>query len=191
MKKGIKGTYGYLQAKKIKVLLRTLLFFAVPLTLLIAGIIQTGSKKNLLTVVAVLGFLPACKSMVELIMLIKAARNGCSEAVRNEIEKVQGNLTGMYDMYFTSYQKNFSVSHMVVLGKNICCYTEDAKCDSKAGEAHLNTMLKQGGYTEMTVKIFSDLTKYCERLAQLNSLEHEKSVKSDDGVRALLYEISL
>lgn len=191
MKKVIKGTYGYLQAKRMKVLIHTIILFVIPLALLIAGIVQTGSKKNLLTIVAVLGMLPACKSAVELIMVFKASKNSCSLKVKEEIEAVQGELQGMYDLYFTSYQKNFSISHMVVLGKNICGYTENSKCDIGAGEAHLNTMLKQGGYTDMTVKIFSDLTKYCERLKQLNSLEQEKTVKKDEEVRALLFEISL
>lgn len=191
MKKVIKGTYGYLRKKRMRVLIQTIILFCIPLTLLIAGIVQTGSKKNLLTIVAVLGMLPACKSAVELIMLIKASKDTCSLKAKEEIEAAKGSLQGMYDLYFTSYQKNFPISHMVVLGKNICGYTENLKCDMGAGEAHLSAMLKQDGYTDMTVKIFSDLTKYCERLKQLNVLEQEKTVKKDEEVRALLFDISL
>ena len=52
-------------------------------------------------------------------------------------------------------------------------------------------MLKQGGYKDLTIKIFTDLNKYCERLNQLNGLEHEKTPKKDDEVRIVLYDISL
>lgn len=191
MRRAIKGNYGYLKAKKQGALLRTLVFFFIPLSLLIAGIVQTGSKENLLTVVAVLGFLPASKSLVGLILLIKAEKDCCSPKTKQAVEGIQGELAGMYDMYFTSYKKNFPISHMVVEGKNVCAYTENPKCDTAAGEEHLSTMLKQGGYRDMTVKIFSDLPKYCERLKQLNALEHGKTPARDDEVRTLFYEISL
>ena len=52
-------------------------------------------------------------------------------------------------------------------------------------------MLKQGGYKDLTIKIFTDLNKYCERLKQLNGLEHEKTPEKDDEVRIVLYDISL
>lgn len=189
MKKAVKGTYGYLQAKRTQVLLRTILFFAIALLLLAVGIISTGTRKNLLTIVAVLGCLPACKSLVNLIMYYKA--KGCSMAVKEKAEKAEGDLIGMYDMYFTSYKENFPISHMVVEGKNICGYTEWKECDVHACERHLSTMLKQGGYKDMTIKIFTDLSKYCERLKQLNGSEREKTPVRDDEVRVVLYDISL
>ncbi|MBD5455885.1 MAG: hypothetical protein HDR23_05330 [Lachnospiraceae bacterium] len=188
MKKAIKGTFGYLKCKRNMVLIRTMIYFAISLALLFAGIITTGSKKNLLTIVAVLGCLPACKSLVNLIMYFKAS--GCSEMAKTKIEKEEGSLVGMYDMYFTSYKKNFAISHMVVEGKNICGFTESDTCDTKACEEHLNTMLKQGGHKDMTVKIFTDINKYCERLKQLNALGCSTPQK-DDEVRVVLYDISL
>lgn len=188
MKKAIKGTYGYLKIKRNTVLIRTIIYFALSLALLFAGIITTGSRKNLLTVVAVLGCLPACKSLVNLIMYFKAS--GCSEKTKNIVEKEEGSLVGMYDMYFTSYRKNFAVSHMVVEGKNICGFTESAACDTGSCEEHLTAMLKQGGHKDMTIKIFTDINKYCERLKQLNALNHGTPEK-DDEVRLVLYDISL
>lgn len=189
MRKAIKGNFGYLVAKRKQVLIRTIVFFAISLALLAAGIISTGTRKNLLTVVAVLGCLPACKSLVNLIMFFKA--KGCSEKAKEKIKPEEGNLIGMYDMYFTSYKKNYPISHMVVEGKNVCGYTEVENCDTKACEEHLVTMLKQGGYKDLTVKIFKELPKYCERLRQLNGLEREKTPEHDDGIRIVLYDISL
>ncbi len=189
MKKAVKGTFGYLTNKRTQTIIRTIIFFAIPIALLIAGIITTGDKKNLLTVVAVLGCLPACKSLVSSIIYCRA--KGCSLPVKEAVSKEEGHLVGMYDMYFTSYKLNFAVSHMVVEGKNICGYSEDAKIDISACENHLETILKQSGYKDMTIKIFKDLPKYCERLKQLNALEREKTPQKDDEVRIVLYDISL
>ena len=183
-----KGSFGYLKAKRNQVLMITILMFAVSLSLLVAGIITTGSNKNLLTIVAVLGCLPACKNVVSLIMYCKAT--GCSVDLREQIEKAQGELIGMYDMYFTSYKNNFPVSHMVVEGKNICGYTEK-KFDTGLCENHLETILKQSGYKDFTIKIFTDLVKYTDRLGQLNEIDREKTPKRDDEVRKVLFDISL
>ena len=189
IEKAVKGQFGYLAAKRKLVLIRTIIFFAVPLSLLAAGIISTGSRRNLLTIVAVLGCLPACKSLVSLILYIRA--RGCGDEAHRILKASGGSLEGMYDMYFTSYRQNFAISHMVSAGKNLCGFTEDPKCDAKACEEHLTAMLRQGGCKEITLKIFTDLDKYCERLRQLNRLCEESGAGPDDGVIAVLYDISL
>ena len=61
-----RGIRGYLRTQKIYEILRTVLYFAISLSLFIAGWVSTGSRENLLTIVAVLGCLPACKSLVEM-----------------------------------------------------------------------------------------------------------------------------
>ena len=99
IKKAVKGTFGYLDAQKKRVFLRTVIYFAIPLSLLAAGIISTGSRRNLLTVVAILGCLPACKSLVNLILYCRT--RGCSEAAHETIVPVsrERGLKGMYDLY--------------------------------------------------------------------------------------------
>ena len=103
----IKGEYGYLKKKRNRVLIYTLLSFAVSIALFVVGYVTTGTRKNLLTIVAVLGLLPASRSAVSLIMLFRA--KGCSEKARDQIGKAAGGLVSMYDMYFTSYEKNYAV----------------------------------------------------------------------------------
>ena len=94
-------------------------------------------------------------------------------------------------MYFTSYQNNFALSHMIVEGKVILGYTEDEKCDIRACQEHLQTMLKQGGIKDMTITISDRLQKYCEQLKNLNQIKPDNNPKKDDEVRVLLYDISL
>ena len=75
-----KGTSGYLRTQKNYEILRTVLYFAISLSLFIAGWVTTGSRENLLTIVAVLGCLPACKSLVEMFMFLRY--KGCNRMLR-------------------------------------------------------------------------------------------------------------
>lgn len=189
MKKWVipKGSYGYIKNRRIYVAVRTVLYFAVSISLYAAGYITTGSNRNLLTIVAVLGCLPSCKSAVNWIVMMRA--KGCSEELGNELQCFDDKLTCMYDLYFTSYQKNYEVSHMALKGNVLCGITENPKCDIKAAQEHLEQMLLQEGIRNITVKIFSDRRKYIDRLSQLIELETEEQKKEE--IVNLLYSISL
>lgn len=188
MKKIKKGCFGYIAYQKKATILRTVLYFALSLAIYGIGIYSTGSNKNLLTVVAVLGLLPSCKSAINMIMFLKAS--GCSEEARKKIAGFDNKMDGFYDMYFTSYQKNFPISHMVLKGNVICAYTENPKCDCQAGEKHLEQMLLQEGCKNITVKIFDQIGKYIDRLSQLEELSVEENKKREDIIR-MFYSISL
>ena len=69
MKKAEKGSCGYIQYQKKKRLVVTFILFLIPLAIYATGYIQTKTRLNLFTVVAILGCLPACKSLVGLIMI--------------------------------------------------------------------------------------------------------------------------
>ncbi len=183
-----KGSYGYIENHKAVTALRTLLFFVVCVGLYVMGYVTTGTSKNLLTIVAVLGCLPACKSTVNFIMFLKA--KGCSEALKDKVSVYDDKLTTFYDMYFTSYQKNYPISHMVLKGNVLCGITETPKCDCSEAEKHLELMLTQEGIKNMTVKIFSQPDKYVDRLGQLMKSEADEHKKCQ-GIIDLLYSISI
>ena len=183
-----KGTYGYIENHKAYAAIRTLVYFLLCVGLYVMGYVTTGSNKNLLTVVAILGCLPACKSLVNLIMFLKA--KGCSQEMMQRVRKYDVDLTTFYDLYFTTYQKNFAISHMVLKGNVLCGISESSKCDVNEAEKHLEQMLAQEGIKNVTVKIFSNADKYIDRLSQIKSLETEEH-KNRDGIINLLYSISL
>lgn len=183
-----KGSYGYIENRKVVTVLRTLLFFVVCVGLYVMGYVTTGSSRNLLTVVSILGCLPACKSMVNFILFMRA--NGCSEALKDAVCGFDTELTTFYDLYFTSYQKNYPISHMVLKGNVLCGITENPKCDCNEAGKHLEQMLMQEGIKNVTVKIFSQRNKYVDRLSQLTYLDTEEH-KNRDGIISLLYSISI
>lgn len=164
-KKAVKGQYEYIKSQKKRTVLRTVLMFALSLSIFLFGMWYFDTKKNFCTVIAILGCLPASKSAVNMIMFLRA--KGCTEQTKTRIQSYIGELTQLYDMYFTSYEKNYQISHMVICGSVVCGYSEDSKCDEKACEKHLDTVLKQGGLKKVTVKIYKDIEKYCEGIRNL------------------------
>ena len=168
-----KGSENYLNTQKKYEIIRTLLYFGISAALFIAGYLQTESRLNLLTVVAVLGCLPASKSAVSAIMFLRF--KSCAPEHAEKIKEHSAGLTVLFDCVFTSYKKNFKVSHITVRGNTVCGYSEDADFRENDFYAHINNILKLDGHKETTVKVFVSLPKYLERLEQMKALEDETS----------------
>lgn len=173
----VKGKRNYLNSQKKFEIIRTILYFGISLSLFVGGYIQTGQKANLLSIVAVLGCLPAAKSAVGAIMFLRY--QSCSEETASAIEQHSQGLNCLYDMVFTSYKKNFVVSHLAVCGNTVCGFAEGGKDSAKNGfdesgfYKHIGDILKLDGHQGVTVKIFTSLPKYTERLDQMRELEPE------------------
>lgn len=182
-----KGTRNYINTQKKYEILRTLIYFFISLSLFAAGYLTTKTRMNLLTVVAVVGCLPACKSLVSVIMFLRYRSMPDRDADR--IAAHTGNLHGLYDMIFTSYQTNFDISHLVVHGNTICGYTTDSDFKDKEFSTHIEGVLATEGYKNYTIKVFKDLSKYLDRLDQLNELEAEN--KNVDSILGTLKSIVL
>jgi len=168
-----KGTKNYLDTQRWYALLRTVLYFGTSISLFIAGFLTTGTRVNMLTVVAVLGCLPASKSAVNCFMHFRY--RSLTEEVVETINGAAAGLNGLFDMVFTSYEKNYLVGHIVVKGNTICGYTEDKKFDEQGFYKHIDGILKADQLTNTTVKIYSDLLKYTDRLKQLAELETDEA----------------
>lgn len=202
----VKGTRNYLDTQKKYELLRTILYFAIPLSLFVAGIIQTEagvsgdlhgfalfkaglsnpeSRVNLLSIVAVLGLLPASKSLVSAIMFLRF--HSLSREAVEQADAASGELQILYDCVFTSYKKNFEVGHLAVRGNTVCGYSEDRNFQENEFYKHIGDILKLDGHKEVTVKIFTDLKKYTERLGQMASLEEnpEKTAAVIDTLKSV------
>ncbi|MBQ8527719.1 MAG: hypothetical protein IJ429_04520 [Lachnospiraceae bacterium] len=178
---------GYLAWKRKREIIKTAIFFAVPVILFIAGYITTKTRLNLLTVVAVLGMLPASRSLVTLIMYLKS--HGITEEDYAVIAPYADKLTGGYDNVFTTYDKTYEVPSVVVRSGNVCGYSFGDQKMLNALEKHLETSIKKDGYS-VNVKIFDNIEAYKTRLESLNKLEETQQEK-DLAVLQILFDISL
>ena len=186
-KENAKGKRNYINSQKGYEILRTILYFAISLSLFAAGWIQTGSKENLLTIVAVLGCLPACKSVVDMIMFLRF--QSCSPENADRIEEHNEGLAGMFDVVFTSYEKNYKIDHITVRGNTICGFSEKDKFEEQAFCNHLDSMLKKDNFKNTTIKIFIDIQKYTDRLEQMKELPEESAVT--EGILSTIRNITL
>lgn len=182
-----KGTQNYIDSQKKFEILRTALYFGVSISLFVSGLLLVKSRVNLLTLVAVLGCLPASKSAVEMIMFLRF--KSCSSQAAQEIEHHIGSLKGCYDLVFTAYDKNYPVAHMTVKGNTLCGYTEAGNFDEQAFAKHLDGLLRADQFKDTTIKIFRDLKKYTVRLDQLQSVEADETRTA--GILSTLKSVSL
>ncbi len=165
MKKVKKGNAGYVSYEKKKRTIVTIVMFAIPLMIFFTGLIQTGTRLNLFTLVAVLGMLPAARSAVGWIMILlqKPAR---PEAVSGTEERA-GNLVRGYELMVTAYEGRLPLDTLVVCGNQVVCYSSAEKGKFDLMEQHMAKILSSNGYHSVKVKIFRDLKHYLERVDQL------------------------
>ena len=171
MKKIKKGDYGYIKHQRNIEIIKTIFMLALSFALYRIGIYSTGSNKNYLTLVAVLGCLPMAKFAVNATLFTRA--KGCSEEV---FSFLSGNAEKpwFYDLYFTTLKKNFQVSALYYKKKNLIVLTEDTKIDTASCVEHLETVTKNCGFENITVKVFDDKNKFADRLSELSKLEDDE-----------------
>ena len=122
-------------------------------------------------------------------MIMNLRIKGCSEKAYKAIaEKVQEN-EGAYNLYFTSYDKNFDMAHVYAKGMTVIGFTENSKILENDFEEHIKTVLNKDAIKGVNVKLYKDLEKYVARIQQIQNLENEKSREKD--IMKTLYAVSL
>ena len=181
MKRVKKGQFGYIKYRRLLHLFLSIVMFAMAVILYFAGIKATGDNKNFLTVAAILGCLPASQSLVTTILGFRA--KSCSKELYEKIEsKVDENMVSLYDLYFTTYEKNYPISHIVIKNNCMCGVMEQSKHSVNDFEKYLEDTLAKNGIKGVSVKIFekSMEEKYLNRLDELKKLEYTKSVRCSE-----------
>lgn len=166
MKKVRKGKYGYIRYEKKKRALFTLGLFALPLTVFFIGLYMTGTRNNILSVLAILGVIPAAKFAVDWIMVMM--QKSADPEIVDITEKTAGNLTRAYELVVTAYEGRMPLDAVVVCGNQVvCCSPRGDQKKFAFMEKHMADILKNNGYHSVKVKIFPDLRHYQERIGQL------------------------
>ena len=190
MKRVIKGQFGYIKHRRIFHLVLALVMYAMAIILYFAGIKATGDNKNLLTIAAILGCLPASQSLVTSILGFRAKY--CTTEDKEQIEKrIESNMLSVYDLYFTTYDKNYPVCHIVMKNNCLCGLMEVSKHSTNDLETYLEETFAKNGIKGVSIKIFEkkQSEKDLKRLEELAKLENSKSAMEED-VKRLLFDIS-
>lgn len=182
-----KGECGYFVYQKKIVVLKTVLYYAIAVLIFWLGYYMTGKRENLLTILAVLDMLPASRSTVSMIMFLKTPKFENSDRLSDEIG-IAAKMPVLYELYLTSYKKNFPLDCVVVRDNHVIGLSTFNKCDIKACQEHISNMAKQNRLAGVTIKIFQDERKFKERIQQLQNME---TGKRDSEIVQLLKELSL
>lgn len=187
-----KGDAGYICSRKRLVIIKTALLFGIVIALLILGIVQTGDRMNLLTVVAILGCLPASKSLVEVIMFLP--HHSISAENAQEIEQKTKRLTKAFDMIFTSEKKIMPVESIVISDNTICGYTSNPKVDTNFAGEHIKKYLVANQFTKVSVKIFDNYATFLNRVEGMNNIinvDKNDVREKEEAIRQVILSLSL
>lgn len=184
-----KGSFGYLNWKKKVSILVAAVLVAMVMIVYFGALRYFGTNRNVFSLLAALMCLPAGKAVVDVVMYVRA--KGCSDAAGALIEMRTADLAAAYDLYLTSYDNNYQLSHLAAANRSICALTESDSCNIKEGETHIRKMLQDNGFQDYTIKIFRDRAKYLDRLDEMNRASGSKKNKRDEEVLRLFYQISL
>lgn len=201
-----KGSFGYLRKQTKKAAWITVLLFLMSAIVFVLGIytkgiqasgltasealrsnpfeiLRQGDKKNLLTIVAVIGVLPAARYLVNLILLLKAVKSTAPEALYEKCEAARGKVTVLYDLYLTGYQRSYPLYCAYAGNKELLGLLAENCGAAAEAEEHIRELLKKDGQKGVTVKVFTEEGKFLERLkgeaARRTGEEKDPDAKSE------------
>ena len=177
--------------RKVEIL-RTGIYFVIVLAIFALGYWQTHTRLNLLTVVAILGCLPASKALVGVIARYPYQSIELSQA--KEIAGKSKHLTVCYDLIITSKEHIMPTDCIVISGHNIYGYTHYEKVNTDELGKHIKTILAQNQYTGFTVKILNQYTPFLARVEGLENIavvEQEDTKAREQEIRNLILNISM
>lgn len=192
MKKAERGKPGYINSLKKKYLIISLIEFAVVAAIFALGYSQTGSRLNLFTVVAILGCLPACKNLVEFIVVVPY--KGIELSKYEEIEQKAPVIMKVYDLVVAGTAKLMQLDVIAISGNTVCGYTSSEKTDEAKLTEYLKKLLAENGFEKTTVKIFKDYKAFLLRAEGMNSImtvEKTEIQKRERKIRRIIYNTSL
>ncbi len=192
MKRVIKGNPGYLDYKKKVEIIRTIIYFMLVAAIFFLGYSQTHTRKNLMTIVAVVGCLPACKALVGVIS--RFPYKSITQKHAEEILEKSKHLTSIYDMIITSRDKIMPVDAIVISGNMIYGYTRNEKVDLKYTATHIRGILDQNGFSNLSVKILNSYTSFLARVEGMDSIaevEQNNTKEKEANIAGIILNISM
>ena len=187
-----KGSFGYLKRIRALSLMKSALLLAAVLATYFVALRHFGTNRNVFSILAAVGALPAGRSIVESIMCLRA--RGASRQVEEAVSRAGDFPAGTsgFDLYLTAYETAYSLSHAAVGGGKLIGYTESPGTDPERCARHIEGMLEKDGIRGLEVHIYQDLPEYAEALGEAAAArDGEEQEEKNQRAMALLYAISI
>lgn len=188
----VKGKAGYIKSQKKKRMIFTVLLFALSAAVFFTGYLTTHTRNNLLTIVAVLGCLPAARQAVSWIVLLPYQT--IEKEKEQKLEEAAPLLVKAYDMVLTSREKVMPVDVMVISNHLVCGYVSRTKTDPSYTEAYIRRTLKENLYEKITVKIFTDYKTFLGRAEGMNNIaavEKKDNHRLEESIKDIILTLAM
>lgn len=172
MKAVEKGSYGYIEARKKSQIIKSGIFFAIVAAIYYTGIIATGTRNNICTVIAILGVLPAAKFLVSYLVICKFKTP--SKDKQDELARINGAFVLYSDCAMSCKDKIIYAEFAAVTDNVIYCYTDNRKFNAAYFEREVAEFIKSCGDT-VQVKLFVDFAGFSQRLNALKNVEFKQN----------------
>ncbi len=189
MKKVNKGQYGYISDQKKRAIIRTIILFAISFAILIVGICTTKTKSNALTIIAILGMLPASKSAVNMIMFLRF--HDSDRTLYDRTQAILRDLPMHYDLVFTMPDKSYQVQQIACNANTICGYRDGDDASIKKLQAHISSMLQSNHFQNVEIKLWNDYDKFADRVQQMQERYSADEDETSAPILSLLRAIAL
>ena len=166
IKKAGKGYAGYITYERFRRIVRTVILFLIPFAAFIASYIYFGTRQNIITVVSMIGMIPACMSAVSVVMVFTV--RSIPKELYERIQENCGDLAMGYELYMTNYDKSTLLDAVAVCGDTIVALATFKKPNRQEAESHMLKMIRAAGF-RANVTVMDDADKYIERLASLSA----------------------
>ena len=162
-----KGSFGYLQKKRVFSLVKSILFLAAVLIIYFTALHHFHTNKNIFSIIAAVGALPTGRSIVETVMCYRA--RSASDRVRQKVEEIPGisSCYSLYDLYLTSYERAYSLSHAAIGNGLLVGLTEAQDTDCRLCGQHICDMAAKEGIEGFKADIYRNLDEYTAALKEL------------------------
>lgn len=162
-----KGEFGYIASQKRVRAVITAVLFAIPISAFLIAWAYTGKRGNIITVIAIVGILPAARSATSLIMMMRQRNASQKTFDVTESLCVPAGVVRGYELTVTAYEGEIPLEAVVVCGNSVACYARESKAKPEFMEKHIMKILNSNMFSGVKVKIFTDFPHYEERVRQI------------------------
>lgn len=185
-----KGDFNYLSWQKKFTLIRTLAYFLIVFAVFLIGYITTKTRNNLLTVVAILGVLPAGKSLVNTIMFLRF--KPAAETLKNSLKEAEDKITILYNMMISSSEKIYFADCIAISNHSVYLYITNEKTDEKKVEKYLKNVLSNHGKGNVNIKAYKSSSEFLSRLKTAKDLQsNEENADFEEKIADILKSFCL
>ena len=159
----LKGTAGYIRKQLFFESVKTVFLFAMALGLFFIGYFTLHTRKSLWSVFAVLALLPACRSLVGVIMF--ARFKSLSKDEYDMYSKAAGNIPVIYENILTTSSRTYYLPVICTAKGSVTAYCPSS--NDPAIKEHIENVLKNAGYN-VTVKVYDNREAFIKRCKEMD-----------------------